>query len=67
MANRYEMSVGKVKKSIVDNQLTPFLLRHARTGATLDFFPSIVVYQLAKKRMYNLQLILKWQIKWQIV
>ena len=48
------MSVEKVKKSIVDNQLTSFLLRHARTGATLDFFPSIVVYQLAKKK--NVQL-----------
>lgn len=54
MVNRYEMSVEKVKKNIVDNQLTPFLLRHARTGATLDFFPSIVVYQLAKKK--NVQL-----------
>lgn len=54
MVNRYEMSVEKVKKSIVDNQLTPFLLRHARTGATLDFFPSIVVNQLAKKK--NIQL-----------
>ena len=54
MVNRYEMSVKKVKKNIVDNQLTPFLLRHARTGATLDFFPSIVVYQLAKKK--NVQL-----------
>ena len=54
MVNRYEMSVEKVKKNIVDNQLTPFLLRHARTGATLDFFPSIVVYQLAKIK--NVQL-----------
>ena len=54
MVNRYEMSVEKVKKSIVDNQLTPFLLRHARTGATLDFFPSIVVNQLPKKK--NIQL-----------